>query len=178
MSFIARQVLGATTFNTINVQTVEIFLQRSPGRPAGDVRGTNAATFHVRDSTGALIQTDITPASGRIQMQILGSFSTLEVLGGTAVAQYTVRIRNTAVEAVATPAGQQRRLRMLGYHIGHSGPEGNGVDGVAVPIPEMDRSILEFQTDTAAINAAGNANAISSIADNNTQNALTAAAGV
>ena len=111
-------------------------------------------------------------------MQIVGAFSTLEVLGGAAVAQYTVRIRNAAAEAVATPAGQQRRLRMLGYHIGHTGPEGNGVDGAAVPSLEMDRSISEFQADTAAINAAGNADAIDSIAGNNTQNALTAAAGV
>lgn len=178
MSFIARQVLGAATFNTINVQTVEIFLQRSPGRPGGDVRGINAANFQVKDSTGALIQAGATPANGRIQMQIVGAFSTLEVLGGAAVAEYTVRIRNAAAEAVATPAGQQRRLRMLGYHIGHTGPEGNGVDGAAVPSLEMDRSISEFQADTAAINAAGNADAIDSIAGNNTQNALTAAARV
>jgi hypothetical protein len=67
---------------------------------------------------------------------------------------------------------------MLGYHIGHAGPEGNGVDAAAVPSRELDRSILEFQTDTAAINAAGNVDGMNSIADNATQNALTAAAGV
>ena len=130
------------------------------------------------DNTGALMQTGTTPADGKIKMEILGGVSTLEVLGGGAAAQYIVRIRDDAAEAVATPAGQQRRLRMLGYHIGHSGSEGNGVDGAAVPIQEMDRSILEFQADTNAINAAGSANAISSVADNNTRNALTAAAGV
>jgi hypothetical protein len=94
------------------------------------------------------------------------------------VAQYAVSIRNAAAEAANTPAGQQRRLRMLGYHIGHAGPEGNGVDGAAAPSREMDRSVLEFQADTAAINAAGAANAITGVVDNNTQNALTAAAGV
>src|ERR1700738_376985 len=103
MSFIARQVRGATTFNTINVRTVEIFLQMSPGKPSGDVRGIQAASFEVRDSTGALIQQGVTPANGRIRMQILGAFSTLDVLSGAAPAQYTVRIRDAAAEAVATP---------------------------------------------------------------------------
>jgi hypothetical protein len=178
MSFIARQILGSSAFNTINVRTVEIFLQMSPGKPAGDVRGIGSANFQVRDSTGAVIQAGVTPANGRILMQILGGVSTLQVLAGGTVAEYTVRIRGDAAEAVATPAGQRRRLRMLGYHIGHAGPEGNGVDAAAVPSRELDRSILEFQTDTAAINAAGNVDGMNSIADNATQNALTAAAGV
>jgi hypothetical protein len=86
-------------------------------------------------------------------------------------------VRSAAIEGVATDAGQQRRLRMLGYHIGHTGAEGNGVDGAAVPSREVDRSIMEFQADTPGINAAGNANAISSVVDANTRNALTAAAG-
>jgi hypothetical protein len=178
MSFIARQVLGASTFNTINVRTVEVFLQMSPGKPSGDVRGINAANFQVRDPTGAVIQAGATPANGRIQLQIQGGFSTLQVMTGAAAAEYAVRIRDAAAEAVAAAAGQQRRLRMLGYHIGHAGPEGNGVDGVAAPSRELDRSILEFQADTTAINAAGNVNGINSIGDNATQNALAAAAGV
>jgi hypothetical protein len=66
---------------------------------------------------------------------------------------------------------------MLGYHIGHDGPEANGVDSVAVPTRELDRSIMEFQADTAAINAAGSANAIDSVVGGQTRNALTAAAG-
>jgi len=177
MNFIARQTLGAATFNTINVRTVDIFFQMSPNKPSGDVRGIQRASFQVLDSTGAVIQTGTTPADGRIQVQVAGAFSTLNVLGGGAAAQYTVKIRNAAAEAVATPAGPQRRLRALGYHIGHSGPEGNEVDGAAVPIQVVDRSFLEFQADTAAINVAGNADAINGTADNNTQNALTAAAG-
>jgi hypothetical protein len=177
---IARQILGATAFNAINVQTVEIFMQMSPGRPAGDVRGINAANFQVRDATGAVIQIGVTPATGRIQMRIPGGVATLELLdGGAAVAAYTVRIRNAAAEGVATLDGVRRRLRMLGYQIGHTGAEGNGVDGAATPSVELDRAILEFQSDTPAINAAGNANAMDSIQTGAaTQNALTAAAGV
>jgi hypothetical protein len=175
---IARQVRGAQTLNTINIQVVDIFLQTSPGRQAAGARGINAASFQVKDNTGAIIQNGTTGADGRIQMRIQGGVSTLELLGGSTVGAYTVRLRNAAAEGVATPAGQQRRLRMLGYHIGHTGPEGNGVDGVAAPSRELDRSILEFQADTAAINAAGNANAMDSIAGPATQNALTTAAGV
>jgi hypothetical protein len=126
---------------------------------------------------GAVIQAGTTAADGRVRMRIQGGVSTLRLLGAAPEPEYDVTIRDDAIEAAATPAGQQRRLRMLGYHIGHSGPEGNGVDGVAVPIAEVDRSILEFQADTAALNAAGSANAMSSIADANTQNALVAAAG-
>ena len=173
---ITRLVPGATGFNTLNIRTVDIFMQRSPGRPAGDVRGINVLNFQVIKD-GAVIQLGTTGPDGRIRMRIQGGISTLRLLGGAPEPEYDVSIRDAAIEAVATPAGQQRRLRMLGYHIGHSGPEGNGVDGAAVPIPDVDRSILEFQADTAAINAAGSANAMSSIADANTQNALTAAAG-
>jgi hypothetical protein len=178
MSFIARQILGATMFNTITVRTVDIFLQKSPNKPHGDVRGIEGARFQVRDSTGAVIQTGTTPADGKIQVQISGAFSTLEVLAGSAVAQYTIKIRDSAAEAVTTPAGQQRRLRMLGYHIGHSGPEGNGVDGIAVPTKEVDRSALELQADTPAINGAGQTNAMDGVVGNHTQAALTSAAGV
>ncbi|SRR5712691_2261426 len=176
VSPIARLISGSTAFNTLNVRTVTIFLQKSPNRPRGDVRGINAQNFQVVKD-GAVIQTGATGADGRIRMRIQGGVSTLQLFAGAVFADYTVTIRDDAIEAVATPAGQQRRLRMLGYQIGHPGPEGNGVDGVAVPIPAVDRSILEFQADTPAINANGNVDAMDSIAGNNTQNALTAAAG-
>jgi hypothetical protein len=178
MSFIARQTLGAATFNTINVRTVDIFYQMSPNKPSGDVRGIQGAAFQVRDNTGAIIQSGTTPADGKIQVQVVGGVATLEILAGGAVAQYTVRIHDPAAEAVNTTAGQQRRLRMLGYHINHTGPEGIGVDGAAVPTPELDRAFLEFQADTAAINAAGSADAMNGTANAATQNALTAAAGI
>ncbi len=176
LASISRLAPGATGFNTLNVRTVEIFLQKSPGKPNGDVRGVNLLSFQVVKD-GAVIQNGTTGTDGRIRMRIQGGVSTLQLLGGPSVMEYEVIIRDDAIEPVTAPAGQQRRLRMLGYHIGHTGPEGNGVDGAAVPTVEMDRSILEFQADTLAINAAGQANAMSSIADNNTQNALTAAAG-
>jgi hypothetical protein len=173
---ITRLVPGAPGFNTLNIRTVDIFLQKSPGKPSGNVRGINLLSFQVVKD-GGVIQSGTTGPDGRIRMRIQGGVSTLQLLGSAPAAEYEVSIRDDAIEPAATPAGQQRRLRMLGYHIGHADPEGNGVDGAAVPLPEVDRSILEFQADIAAINVAGNANAISSIVDNNTQNALATAAG-
>jgi hypothetical protein len=168
---ITRLVPGAPGFNTLNIRSVDIFLQKSPGKPRGDVRGINSLSFQVVKD-GAVIQNGTTGADGRIRMRIQGGVSTLQLLGSTPAAEYEVSIRDDAIEAVATPEGQQRRLRMLGYQIGHDGPEGNGVDGTVAPGVAMDRAILEFQTDQAARNLA-----IDSIVGNNTRNALTSEAG-
>ena len=172
---IARLVLGSTAANTINIPTVEIFLQKSPNKPSGDSRGIVAA-FEV-EKDGAIIQIGNTGADGKVVMQVPGGSALLRVKSAGAIAEYAVKIRTSPIEAVTTPAGVQRRLRMLGYHIGHTGPEGNGVDGAANPSVVVDRSILEFQADTPAINATGAANAISSVADGTTQGQLTTAAG-
>ena len=171
---IARLIPGSTAANTINIPTVNIFLQKSPNKPAGDQRGI-VVDFEV-EKNGAVIQTGTTGPDGRVVMRVPGGSATLRIKASGATAEYAVTIRNAAIEAVTTDAGQQRRLRMLGYHIGHAGAEGNGVDGV-VPTRELDRSILELQADTAAINTAGTPNAIDSIVGGNTRNALTAAAG-
>jgi hypothetical protein len=167
---IARLVPGSPAFNTLNVRTVDIFLQKSPGRPAGDVRGVDAAQFQVV-SNGVVIQNGTTGPDGLIRMRIQGGVSTLQVLTGGVAAEYTVTIRDDAIEGVATTAGQQRRLRMLGYQIGHTGPDGNGVDGVDAPSAALDRTILEFQADDGAVQ-------MNSLADATTQPRLTAAAGV
>jgi hypothetical protein len=166
---IARLVPGSAAFNTLNIRTVTIFLQKSPGKPSGDVRGIDGIRFQVVKD-GAVIQTGTTGADGRVQMRIQGGVSTLQLLAGGAVAEYEVSIRDDALEAVTTPDGQQRRLRMLGYHIGHTGTDGNGVDGIAAPGTGMDRSILEFQADARTL-------AIDSVAGNQTQGALRTAAG-
>ena len=168
VSSIARLVSGSSAFNTLNVRTVDLFFQKSPAKPSGDVRGIDALNFQVVKD-GAVIQTGTTGADGRIRMRIQGGVSTLQLLAGAVFAESTVSIRDDAIEDVATASGQQRRLRMLGYQIGHTGPEGNGVDGVAAPIPEVDRSILEFQADGDL--------QMDSIAGPITQTALTGAAG-
>jgi len=167
-STISRQVSGSSSFNTLNVRTVQIFFQKSPGKP-GDVRGISALNFKVVKD-GAVIQTGATGDDGKIQMRIQGNVSTLQLIAGTVVAEYTVTIRDDAIEAVSTPSGQQRRLRMLGYQIGQTGPDGNGVDGQPSPSLKMDRSILEFQADDQTLQ-------MDSIAGSLTQGALKKAAG-
>jgi hypothetical protein len=52
--------------------------------------------------------------------------------------------QNEATNAVSI-RGTQERLRMLGYQIGHGGPEGTGVSGVMTT--EWERSVLDFQVD-------------------------------
>src|SRR5258707_15274155 len=100
VSTVARLNSGSTAFNTLNVRTVDIFFQKSPGRP-GAVRGINALNFQV-EKDGAVIQTGTTGADGRIRMRIQGGVSTLQLPVGANCAKYTVSIRDDAVEAVST----------------------------------------------------------------------------
>jgi hypothetical protein len=62
----------------------------------------------------------------------------------TPPAQEKTQAANEATNAVSI-RGTQERLRMLGYQIGHGGPEGTGVS--AVMTAEWERSVLDFQVD-------------------------------
>ena len=164
----ARLVPGSTGFNTINVRTVDIFLQKSPGKP-GDARGITGLHFEVVKD-GATLQTGTTGADGKVQMRLPGGSATLRIAAGGVFAEYDVSIRDDAPEDIATLDGQKRRLRMLGYQIGHGGAEGVGVDGAATPDSAYDRCILEFQADKDL--------PTSSIGDAGTQAGLTGDAGI
>jgi len=169
---VARQVLGSAAFNALNVRTVTLFFQRSPRKPSGDVRGIDKLGFQVVKDNN-VIQKGTTGPDGQIQMTIQGGVSTLRLIAGNTFADYTVSIRDDAIEAETTPFGQQHRLRMLGYHIDHTGPDGNGVDGVAVPTAKVDRALLEFQADDADPTLQ-----LNSLPDAATQGKLKSAAGV
>jgi hypothetical protein len=168
---VARQFAGAMLFNALNVRTIPLFFQRSPGKPsgAGDVRGIDKLRFQVLKN-GKVIQKGMTGPDGKIQMRIQGGVSTLHLIASAAVAEYTVSIRDAAIEAENTASGQQHRLRMLGYHVDHTGPDGNGVDGAVAPTTNIDRALLEFQADDATI-------VMNSLADATTQPKLKAATG-
>src|SRR4051794_10700303 len=93
---VARLFSGSTALNTINIRTVTLFFQKSPGQPGGGTpRGIDALSFQVVKD-GAVIQTGTTGPDGRIQMRIQGGVSTLQLLAGGAVAEYTVAIRDDA----------------------------------------------------------------------------------
>jgi hypothetical protein len=170
---IGRLVRNSSLFNTLNTRKVEIVLQKSPGKPGTDKRGIKDLEWQV-SKNGVVIQTGKTADDGKVKMRVRGGSSILQWVVGTTtvVAEYTVRIRDTAMEAVTDQRGQLRRLRVLGYQIGHSGADGIGVDSTNPPpalVVEGDRAILQFQTDEG-IKATGTMDA-------NTRTALTNAAG-
>jgi hypothetical protein len=169
---IGRLVRNSSLFNTLNTRKVEIVLQKSPGKPGTDKRGIKDLDWQV-SKDGVVIQTGKTADDGKVKMRVRGGTSILQwLVGTTVVAEYTVGIRDTAMEAVTDQRGQLRRLRVLGYQIGHSGTDGIGVDSTNPPpalTVEGDRAMLQFQTD-AGIKATGSMDA-------NTRTALTNAAG-
>lgn len=145
---ISRLVAGSTALNTLNLRTVVIYLQKSPAKPSGDQRGIAGVDWEVVKD-GDVFQTGTTGKDGKIEMWVPGGSATLRVKAAGATAEYAVSVRNDRIEELDSVMGPQRRLRMLGYHLGHSGGEGNGVDGIARPSREFDRSVLEFQADSS-----------------------------
>ncbi|HEY3065954.1 MAG TPA: hypothetical protein VGL09_09200 [Methylomirabilota bacterium] len=163
---IARLVRGSTAFNTLNVRTVPIHFQRSPGVATGNDRGIEGLEFQVL-SAGAVIQRGRTPADGKIDVRLPTPQVTVRLLvAGVTASEYTLSVANT-LDPVNGLSGQKQRLRMLGYQIGHDGADGNGVD--AVQNFRFERSVLDFQADHGLFTD-GTANA-------NTQAQLTTQAG-
>ncbi|KAA0214773.1 MAG: peptidoglycan-binding protein [Leptolyngbya sp. PLA3] len=145
VSFISRLVQSATAHNTINIPTVPVTFQRSPGVPTGNDRGIANMDFRVT-SLGFVLQTGRTPADGRIDVRLIGGRATLQLLhNGNPVAEYDVRARTAALEPDNTINGIQRRLRMLGYQLGHDSAT---QDGITNDITKLtDRAIQDFQID-------------------------------
>lgn len=144
---ISRQVQGSTGFNTLNLPpTVPIFFHKSPDAPSGDTRGIAGLQFQVTIA-GSVVQSGTTGADGRVDVRVpVGGSSTLQIMvGGSVIAEYQITVDSGAPDAVTTLTGQQQRLRMLGYHVGHTGTDGNGVDGVIGAASES--AILDFQAD-------------------------------
>jgi hypothetical protein len=165
---IARLVPGSTAFNTLATPPpVPIHFHKSPDFPSG-ARGIAGLEFEV-EVLGAVIAQGTTGADGKIDVRVPpgGSAKVKIFVGGTTVSEYDVTIdlnplsNMNSGDAVLDPGskpqaanettngtsirGTQERLRMLGYQIGHDGPEGNGVTGVMTT--EWERSVLDFQVD-------------------------------
>ena len=144
---VARLVASSAAFNTLNLPPpIPIHLHRSPDFPQGDVRGIDSLDFQVVNA-GAVVQLGRTGPDGKIDVRVPpGGSATLQLLnGGAVVAEYEITVDATALSAVGTVSGQQERLRMLGYQIGHTGADGNGVDGNQSLA--FERSVVDFQTD-------------------------------
>ncbi|HUO07345.1 MAG TPA: peptidoglycan-binding domain-containing protein [Phycisphaerae bacterium] len=144
MSFldvIARLINESGAFNTIDTRTIPVYFQRFPGVEAssGD-RGIQNLEYRVL-SNGTQIQSGQTPADGKIDCQVRGDSSTLQILfNGTVVSEYTVSINDAALDAATETRGVQQRLMMLGYDVGTSGADGQ-MGG------NTEKGVLMFQAD-------------------------------
>ncbi len=142
---VARLTKDSTAHDTVNLRTVEIYFHKSPGWPDGDSRGIEGLEYQVL-SEGSVIQSGRTGNDGKIEVSIRGNESTLQLMfNGASVAEYRITIRDEDWEASTTVIGIQRRLRALGYHLGHSGEGADGIDGDLGE--KTDKAILDFQLD-------------------------------
>ena len=152
---------------TVRRRVATVYFQRSPGLPAGEDRGITGIAFRVLHE-GQAIQEGTTEADGKAEVRVVGDEVTLELLyEGAPIASYQVTLREDEAEDVTTLTGVQRRLRMLGYHLGDAGGEGNGVDGTMGQ--RTDRALLEFQIDQGLDH--------DGVSGNQTEGKLTSAAG-
>lgn len=142
---LARLLSSSGAHNTINLPTAEIFFQKSPGPAEGDARGIEGLDFQVVHG-GRVVQSGQTGSDGHILMRVHGGTSRVELtFDGQPVAQYTFTVRDDPFEAATEITGVQRRLRSLGYHLGHAGTDSDGIDGTVGA--QTDKAILDFQID-------------------------------
>ena len=160
----SRATTSSRTGTTVALRSVDIYLVKSPGAPNDNTRGIEGVDWSLFDGT---IYSDMgtTAADGKITVQLApGQNYTLEALGSA----YEITLRTAAAESATTTAGSQRRLRMIGYQIGHAGPHNNGVDGTVGR--RTDRAIQDFQADQGL--------RLDGTVGTNTRNALNTEAGV
>ena len=140
MSLVAARIVpDFDVHNAVNVRTVDVYIQVSPGAP-GDERGVENLKYEVL-SNDQVIQTGLTDKEGKIQVFLFPEARTILKVLGT---EYEISITDAAFSNVNTTKGKKERLRYLGYQIGHDGANGNGVDDEDERY-EYERSILDFQ---------------------------------
>lgn len=129
---IARVTQGSSLTNTVNLRTVRLRFQKSPGRRAG--QGIADLDFRIR--AGGLTRVARTGADGELVVPLGGGVAVVELLqSGSVVTTYVVTVLDEPFDPVVDRVGQQQRLRTLGYQLGHEGPFG---DGVQVPEPPIN----------------------------------------
>ncbi len=160
---ISRLPSESRAHNSVVLYNVELWFQKSPGIPESDHREIRDLHYQLRRE-GAIVRSASVASNGRISFRTPPGQTIVELLvGSRVVASYLVTVGEQALPAVTAVIGQQRRLRMLGYHLGHGGPSGDGVDGIMGT--RTERALLNFQADKG-IAIVGNA-------DSATRNALT-----
>jgi peptidoglycan hydrolase-like protein with peptidoglycan-binding domain len=168
LEHIARLIHEAAGFNTLNVRTMEVFFQKSPGVSEGDNRGIPGLEYRVM-SDGRQTQSGTTGDDGLVAVQCRPNTETvLELMvAGSPVAQYKLTFRDTPFEPDSSFIGIQRRLRTLGYQLGAAGDTHDGVDNAMGR--RTDKAIQDFQIDAGL--------AFDSIAGDGTRSELSDAVG-
>lgn len=151
---VSRLVPGSTLHNTINIRTVKIFFQKSPGKPSGPPRGIPNLECRILND-GNPVRVVRSAQNGLVEVPLSNNAATLEILHqGNAVSQYDISIDDAPLDSAETLRGQQQRLRHLGYQLGHGGPNGDGIDANVItnispfpkppPDPETDEDDKEL----------------------------------
>lgn len=139
---IARLLRVAMAHNSINVKTVKIYFQTSPGVPGKDKRGIEGLDYQVM-CEGIPIQGDKTDKNGLVKVRVApGVTTTLHILGS----EYEVSLLG-GHHPVEEMRGVQQRLTMLGYHTGALHGDNRRADTYENPNEETEREILNFQAD-------------------------------
>ncbi len=129
---VSRAVSGSTVHNTINIPTVRIFFQKSPGKPSSDARGIVGLECRILHD-GVAVRSVATAKNGLIEVPLSNNVATLQVLDkGEPVVEYEIARDDAPFDPVDTLLGQQQRLRHLGYQLGHGGPDEDGVSASAI----------------------------------------------
>lgn len=148
---IARFVPGSPLHDTINVRTVKVFFQSSPGRPGSGARGIPDLECRILHD-GLPVRLLRSAKNGLVDVPLLDNRATLEILHqGAPVAVYELVADDRPFDPIGTVIGQQQRLRHLGYQLGHGGPDEDGIGAPIIlnvtPIPRPPRDPEEDDED-------------------------------
>ena len=135
--------------DSAETKLVDGFFQKCPGFGGGDGRGIGGLEYRVL-SGGSVVQTGKTSEDGKVTVSVSDGPSELQILWeGKAVASYLIQTRDEEWEPNNSVIGVQRRLRTLGYQLGHSGEGNDGIDGVIGG--KTDKAIQDFQIDSGLL---------------------------
>lgn len=135
---VTRSAAGTDSPSTLIAEIIEVFFQVYPGKTTrdGTAIGIGNVPYQLFPAGGGSPQSNVTDSDGRVRLTIFpGDTIRIRIFE----TDYNVRVR-TSLEAVGQRAGMQRRLQMLGFHLGPDGVDGrNGA--------WTERAILDFQAD-------------------------------
>ena len=138
---IARLLRLYEAFNTINLPTVDVYVQSAPGTP-NIKRGVKGLDYQVLIG-GFPMQSGQTNNNGKIEVRLFpGLATTVKVLGS----EYEVGLLG-ALHPIAEMRGVQQRLTLLGFHTGPLHGDNRRADTYENPDVDTERAVLIFQAD-------------------------------